>query len=82
MPLDDASLLGTERNGMKSHIYCKYCYLDGAFTSPHMTLEGMRSHLKGLMRPSGMTDKQMNEHLAGLAHLQRWLGGKEDASRQ
>jgi hypothetical protein len=77
MPLDDAGLQGTEKDGSKSRVYCKYCYWDGRFTRPDMTLDEMRSHLAGLMKPSGMTDQQVKEHLAGLPHLLRWLGSRE-----
>lgn len=33
MPLNDAQLLGTEKNGEKNDEYCIYCYKDGEFTA-------------------------------------------------
>ena len=30
---------GTDEKGCKSHEYCTFCYLDGAFTHPEITLE-------------------------------------------
>ena len=76
MPLDDAGLLGTEKDGSKSHVYCKFCYHDGGFTCPGMTLDEMRSHLQELMKSTDMTDEQVKQHLAGLSQLRRWLGSK------
>lgn len=43
MPLDKPELLGTEKDGSKSQEYCKYCYQNGAFTNPDMTLKEMTS---------------------------------------
>lgn len=72
MPLDSGEVLGTEKDGTKSAVYCKFCYRDGKFVQPHMTLEGMREHLLGL-KPAEMTEEQMQEHLEGLKYLRRWL---------
>lgn len=42
MPLDEGSeLKGTEADGSISDGYCIYCYKDGAFTAPDMTMEEM-----------------------------------------
>ena len=42
MPLTE-DLLGTEADGSKSHDYCKYCYMDGAFTAI-LTMEDMAEY--------------------------------------
>ena len=36
MPLDSEDVKGTEKNGMKSNDYCKFCYDKGAFKHPNM----------------------------------------------
>ncbi len=33
MPMGDAELYGTNSDGTKNEDYCKYCYVDGQFTS-------------------------------------------------
>ena len=38
MPLEN-SLRGTEGDGTVSHDYCIYCYKNGEFTQPHVTME-------------------------------------------
>ena len=48
MPLNDPNLLGSELNGFQSDEYCKYCYEDGAFTQPNLTIEGMKEILSAL----------------------------------
>jgi len=73
MPLKDANLLGTEKDGTRSTIYCSYCYQDGVFTHPGMTLGEMRSHLQGLMKSMGMNTTQIGDALATLPQLKRWI---------
>ncbi len=43
MPLGDMpdEFLGTNADGSKSEEYCSYCYNNGAFINPNMTLEQM-----------------------------------------
>ena len=45
MPLDGAELWGSEEDGSPNREYCKYCYLNGSFVHPCMTLEKMKSHI-------------------------------------
>ena len=40
-PIDNVEDRGTEKDGSKSALYCKYCYQNGQFTDPNMTLERM-----------------------------------------
>ncbi|MBS1660999.1 MAG: zinc ribbon domain-containing protein [Bacteroidetes bacterium] len=80
MPLDENSVLGTEKDGTRNHVYCRFCYSDGQFTHPGMTLDEMKEHLLKLMKPSDMTEEQMEEHLAGLKYLRRWLDDEEDGA--
>lgn len=72
VPLDDASLFGTEKDGATNRLYCKYCYRDGHFTQPNITLEQMRAHLLQVMKQRKMPDLQIVAHLEGLASLRRW----------
>lgn len=72
MPLADIDLRGKEKDGSRSDVYCRYCYRNGEFTYPGMTLDEMRSHLQELMRPSEMSKDQVESLLAGLPKLKRW----------
>jgi hypothetical protein len=72
MPLDKPELLGTEKDGSKSHEYCLYCYQDGAFVNPDMTLPEMKTLVKGQMEKmkihTGIIDMAVNS----LPDLKRW----------
>gem|GEM_PF-494739 len=39
MPLAQTADFGTERNGQAATEYCRYCYQNGAWTQPNITLE-------------------------------------------
>jgi len=41
MPLSKAEDFGTSAEGFRQNDYCHYCYQDGAFTQPDITLEQM-----------------------------------------
>ena len=64
MPLDKPELLGTEKDGSKSHEYCTYCYQNGAFINPNMTLPEMKTLVKEQMKKmkidTGIIDMAVN----------------------
>ena len=72
MPLDKPELLGTEKDGSKSHEYCTYCYQNGAFINPNMTLPEMKTLVKEQMKKmkidTGIIDMAVNS----LPNLKRW----------
>ena len=69
MPLDKPELLGTEKDGSKSHEYCTYCYQNGAFINPNMTLPEMKTLVKEQMKiDTGIIDMSVNS----LPNLKRW----------
>ena len=39
MPLAQTADFGTESNGQAATEYCRYCYQNGAWTQPNITLE-------------------------------------------
>ena len=62
MPLKSGEESGTEANGSKSHKYCHFCYQNGQFTEPNVTLEEFKS----------LNDERMKK--AGVNFILRWLG--------
>lgn len=72
MPLTDASLLGTEKNGYENKDYCKYCYRNGEFTHPEWDLDDMRSHMMWRMEQDGMPEEIIERIIAKLPDLKRW----------
>lgn len=41
MPLTDKSILATNQDGTPNHEYCIYCYEDGCFTEPKISMQEM-----------------------------------------
>lgn len=75
MPLADPSLLGTEADGSPSARYCKWCYEDGGYTAPDITMEEMVDVCVGHMAApgSGFTEPEARDYMEGLLpQLERW----------
>ncbi|SFG92882.1 Putative zinc ribbon domain-containing protein [Desulfotomaculum arcticum] len=73
MPLTDDKLLGTEKGGAASKEYCVYCYEDGRFLQPDLTMEAMIEICVPHMKEGGMKEEEaralLNSHLP---KLKRW----------
>jgi hypothetical protein len=72
MPLNDPELQGTEKDGSKSTIYCKYCYRHGAFIHPEMTLSEMTSFVITQMEKMKLDSKVIDMAVSSLPSLKRW----------
>ena len=72
MPLDGEDLWGTEENGSKNAEYCKFCYKDGAFTNPGITLDQMKSHMMKIMGKEKLPANIVGAAISRLPHLKRW----------
>lgn len=75
MPLD-ANTAGTEKNGTASKTYCKYCYQDGQFVNPNLTLEEMRQVIKREMAKRNIPDALTSQAVNVLPTLKRWQSRK------
>lgn len=74
MPLDQPDLFGTEKDGSKSTVYCKYCYRDGKIVNPDMTFEEMKTLVRTKLNEQHMPEDIISQAVAGLSKLRRWLG--------
>ena len=72
MPLDTEAVKGTEKNGLKSNEYCKYCYKDGAFKNPKMNLEDMQNNVKNQMKKLELHEYAIQKAVNILPALKRW----------
>jgi len=72
MPLSSPELLGTEKDGSRKKYYCKYCYQNGQFTEPHLTLEEMKTNVKGRMEAMNMNADVVDLTVSSLPNLKRW----------
>jgi hypothetical protein len=72
MPLDNAEILGTEKDGSRSQEYCKYCYQNGVFATADLTLEEMTSIVVSEMRKRNIDEKVISMAVNNLPQLKRW----------
>lgn len=72
MPIDKVEDRGTEKDGSKSNEYCKYCYQNGKFTDPGMTLEKMKSNVITQMKQRSFPLEILQRSLEMLPGLKRW----------
>ena len=72
MPIDQVDNRGTEKDGSKSDLYCKYCYQKGDFVNPQMTLNQMKNIVSSQMRKLKISDTVIQQSLDMLPHLKRW----------
>ncbi|MDD2379374.1 MULTISPECIES: zinc ribbon domain-containing protein [Aminobacterium] len=71
--LKTPSLLGSERNGSLSHNYCIYCYRNGAFEQPGITIDEMIEKCILFMVAEGFDKEEARQMLSEfLLGLRRW----------
>lgn len=63
---------GTQADGTRSTQYCSYCYADGKFVSPSMTLEEMRTLVVDKLHEKGYPRFIARFFASGLNRLARW----------
>ena len=72
MPIDDAALHGTEKDGSPSEQYCKFCYQQGEFVQPDMSLDEMKVFVRKVMEERHMPGNIIDMAVASLPVLKRW----------
>lgn len=73
MPLDTDEMCGTEKDGERSHEYCMYCYQNGQFTRPDMTLSEMSAMVRMQMQRQKIEEPIIQLALRTLPTLKRWV---------
>jgi hypothetical protein len=73
MPLrSDPKGGGTNADGTSSAKYCSYCWQDGRFVNPEMTLEDMRRLVVEKLGEKGFPRFIAGFFARGLDRLERW----------
>jgi hypothetical protein len=74
MPLEKPDLFGTNADGTKSAEYCTYCFQNGKFTEPTISLSQMIEKCVGIMTQRKiMLEHQAKELMSRtLPMLKRW----------
>ncbi len=66
---------GTEKDGTKSADYCSKCYDKGTFTEPDITLQEMKTKVKGKMKEMHFPGFMANYFVKDMDKLKRWAQG-------
>ncbi len=54
MPLEKAEDFGTNADGFRINDYCHYCFQNGAFADPDITMQGMIDKCVSIMAQQGI----------------------------
>ena len=63
---------GTNSDGTKNNMYCSYCFANGKFLRPDITLEEMETLVREKMKEMGMPGFMAKLLTMGTAKLERW----------
>ena len=73
MPLShDKKGGGTNADGGKSGDFCSYCYRNGRFTQPRLTLEQMIGKAQAKLREMGIPELIVRRASGHISKLDRW----------
>jgi len=74
MAIQDPNDFGTTASGAKNLSYCRYCFLNGKFTDPDITLEQMIEKCTGIAATKkNMTEDKAKEIVSDyMPKLKRW----------
>ncbi len=62
----------TNVDGSKNLMFCSHCYEKGQFTNPGLTVDEMKSRVKGKLKEMGFPGFIAGYFTKGIPHLQRW----------
>ncbi len=63
---------GSNADGSRNLMYCSYCFEDGAFTQPDITVDEMKKLCVGKMKEMGFPGMVARLFAGGLPRLERW----------
>jgi hypothetical protein len=73
MPMKKSKDFGTNVDGNRNDNYCCFCFKNGDFTNPDLTMEQMINKLVGFADRMGMTQSQAKELAQTvIPKLKRW----------
>jgi hypothetical protein len=70
--MDTPEVWGTEKDGSKNSDYCMFCYQNGEFTNPGLTLEEMKEHMMKRMDKDQLPEDIIEVAVNRLPYLKRW----------
>lgn len=78
MPMNDESIMGRNSDGTANKDYCVYCFKDGEFTAPNITMNEMIEVCVPFMKEDGINEEVARNQLKNIfPNLKRWQNIKE-----
>ncbi len=72
MPIQNPEDFGTNADGSKNNEYCRYCFQEGKFTEPNITVKQMIEKCAGIMTQMQMPQAQIKQTKTFIPTLKRW----------
>jgi hypothetical protein len=63
---------GSNADGTKSTVFCSHCYQQGKFTQPSITVEEMKTLVKGKLKEFGFPGIVAGLFTRNIPKLERW----------
>ena len=75
MPMKKPEDFGINADKTKSKYYCQFCFQNGKFTDPNITIEQMIDKVAGFAKQMKMSEEQARERAKTfIPKLKRWQG--------
>ena len=74
MPLSSSEMFGTNSDGTKTDEFCTYCYQNGQFTDPNITVQKMIDKCVSIMKQHNIMPEEQARDLMTktIPNLNRW----------
>jgi len=72
MPMPKSEDFGTKADGSESEEYCHFCFQNGKFTEPNITIEQMMEKCAGIMKQMNTPEAQIEKTKTFIPMLKRW----------
>jgi hypothetical protein len=75
MPLEEDEDFGTAADGFRVNDYCRFCFQNGAFMDPGISMQGMIDQCVGILAQQGIMPESQAKALMTevIPKLKRWL---------
>jgi len=75
MPLEKTEDFGTAADGFRVNDYCRFCFQNGAFADPGISMQGMIDKCAGILARQGIMPEPQAKALMTevIPKLKRWL---------
>ena len=72
MPMQKPEDFGLNADRSQNNEYCQYCFKDGKFTEPDITMDQMIEKCAGIMKQMQIPEEQIEQTRQFIPMLKRW----------